>query len=41
VYGVQATEGQHWTKMVSFGYWVKTCRATWFDADPVECTAYH
>jgi hypothetical protein len=41
VYGVQATEGQHWTKMVSYSYWVKTCRAVWFDADPSECTAYH
>jgi hypothetical protein len=41
VYGVQATEGQHWTKMINFDNLVRSCRSGWFDGDPIECTAWH
>jgi Protein of unknown function (DUF2690) len=41
IYGVQATEGQHWTKMISFNYRVRSCRAVWFNAKPNECTTRH
>ncbi len=40
--GVQALQGQQWTRMVSYSYWVRSCRAVWFDATPpVECTPVH
>jgi len=41
VYGVQAVQGQVWTKMISFSNVVRTCRAIWFDAPAIECTASH
>lgn len=41
VYGVQVTEGQHWTKMINFDHLVRSCRAIWFDAGPTECTGFH
>ena len=41
VYGVQATQGQHWTKMINFAHLVRSCDAVWFDAPPTACTAYH
>jgi len=41
VFGVQAVEGQVWTKMISFNFFVKACRAIWFDAPAIECTAAH
>lgn len=41
VYGVQAVDGQVWTKMISFQYFVKACRAAWFTGSAIECTAAH
>jgi len=41
VFGVQATQGQHWTKMINFDNLVRACRSIWFDADPIECTGWH
>jgi hypothetical protein len=41
VFGVQAVDGQVWTKMISFNFLVRSCRAIWFDASPIECTAFH
>jgi len=41
VYGVQVTEGQHWTQMINFAHLVRACHAVWFDAAPNECTAFH
>ena len=41
VFGVQATQGQHWTKMINFDNLVRSCRSIWFDADPIECTGWY
>lgn len=41
VYGVQARAGTYWTAMVSYGYWVRSCASSWFNAVPIACTAVH
>jgi len=41
VYGVQVTDGQHWTAMINFAHLVRTCNAVWFTASPTLCTNFH
>jgi hypothetical protein len=38
IYGVQAWEGTHWTRMWSFSHWVRACTASWTtDPTPYQC----
>jgi hypothetical protein len=41
VYGVQAVQGQVWTKMINFDQFVKACDGPWFDSGTFNCTGWH
>jgi hypothetical protein len=41
VYGVQATQGQHWTKMIGRNHQVRACYAIGHTASPSGCTRWH
>lgn len=41
LYSVQALKGQHWTKMISYNEFVRTCWAYGSIVAPEECTPWH